>query len=89
MSSMSAPRPHAPYVGERRLRLRDGALRRYEATRVPRVRRITALARAGAVSRRSNAASRLMPPALNAKLTALSGGPVLRRITRPTITLPA
>ena len=57
--------------------------------RVPRVRRITALARAGAVSRRSNAASRLMPPALNAKLTALSGGPVLRRITRPTINLPA
>jgi len=67
----------------------DGALRRYEATRVPRVRRITALARAGAVSRRSNAASRLMPAALNAKLTALSGGPVLRRITRPTIILPA
>ena len=67
----------------------DQALRRYEAARVPRVRRITALARAGAVSRRSNAASRLMPAALNARLTALSGGPVLRRITRPTVTLPA
>ena len=67
----------------------DQALRRYEAARVPRVRRITALARAGAVSRRSNAATRLMPAALNARLTALSGGPVLRRITRPTITVPA
>jgi 2-polyprenyl-6-methoxyphenol hydroxylase-like FAD-dependent oxidoreductase len=67
----------------------DQALRRYEAARVPRVRRITALARAGAVTRRSNAASRAVPAALNARLTALSGGPVLRRITRPTITLPA
>jgi hypothetical protein len=53
------------------------------------VRRITALARAGAVTRRSNAASRAMPAALNARLTALSGGPVLRRITRPTVTVPA
>ena len=67
----------------------DQALRRYEATRVPRVRRITALARAGALSRRSNAASRALPPRSNARLTALSGGPVLRRITRPTITVPA
>jgi 2-polyprenyl-6-methoxyphenol hydroxylase-like FAD-dependent oxidoreductase len=67
----------------------EGALRRYETKRVPRVRRITALARAGAVSRRSNAANRALPPALNARLTALSGGPVLRRITRPTITMPA
>ena len=67
----------------------DRALRRYAAARVPRVRRITALARAGAVSRRSSAASRVMPAALNARLTALSGGPVLRRVTRPAITVPA
>jgi len=61
----------------------DLALRRYESARVPRVRRITALARVGALSRRQSAASRLVPPVLNAKWTALSGGPVLRRITRP------
>jgi 2-polyprenyl-6-methoxyphenol hydroxylase-like FAD-dependent oxidoreductase len=67
----------------------DRALRRYEAARVPRVRRIVAMARAGAVSRRSNVASRTMPAALTARLTALSGGPALRRITRPNITVPA
>jgi 2-polyprenyl-6-methoxyphenol hydroxylase-like FAD-dependent oxidoreductase len=67
----------------------DRALRRYEAARVPRVRRIIAMARAGAVSRRSNVASRAMPAALTARLTALSGGPALRRITRPNITVPA
>jgi hypothetical protein len=53
------------------------------------VRRIIALARAGAVTRRPSAASRAMPDALNARLTALSGGPVLRRITRPVITVPS
>jgi 2-polyprenyl-6-methoxyphenol hydroxylase-like FAD-dependent oxidoreductase len=64
----------------------DQALRRYEAARVPRVRRIVALARAGAVSRRSSAVSRALPATVTARLTARSGGPVLRRITRPVIT---
>jgi 2-polyprenyl-6-methoxyphenol hydroxylase-like FAD-dependent oxidoreductase len=61
----------------------EGALRRYEAVRVPRVRRIVAMTRAGAMGRRSSAASRVMPAAMTARLTALSAGPVLRRITRP------
>ncbi len=61
----------------------DRALRRYEATRVPRVRRIIALARAGAISRRPNATNRATPGAVAVRLMALSGGPVLRRITRP------
>jgi 2-polyprenyl-6-methoxyphenol hydroxylase-like FAD-dependent oxidoreductase len=63
----------------------DRALQRYEAVRVPRVRRIVALARAGAVSRRPSAASCAMPPAAAARMMALSGGPVLRRITRPAV----
>jgi 2-polyprenyl-6-methoxyphenol hydroxylase-like FAD-dependent oxidoreductase len=63
----------------------DRALRRYAAARVPRVRRIVAMARAGAVSRRSNAASRALPATVAARLTALSGGPALRRITRPVV----
>lgn len=66
----------------------DRALQRYEAVRVPRVRRIVALARAGAVSRRPSAASRAMPAAAAARMMALSGGPVLRRITRPTVAAP-
>jgi 2-polyprenyl-6-methoxyphenol hydroxylase-like FAD-dependent oxidoreductase len=65
----------------------DRALCRYAAARVPRVRRIVAMARAGAVSRRSNAASRAMPASVAARLTALSGGPALRRITRPVVTV--
>lgn len=67
----------------------EEALRRYEAARVPRVRRIVAMARSGALSRRPNPVTRLLPAALNAKMTARSGGPVLRRITRPVITVPA
>jgi len=63
----------------------DRALRRYAAARVPRVRRIVAMARAGAVSRRSNAVSRALPATVAARLTALSGGPALRRITRPVV----
>ena len=63
----------------------DQALRRYEAARVPRVRQIVALTRAGAMGRRSNAASRALPAATTARLTALSGGPMLRRISRPVI----
>lgn len=66
----------------------DLALRRYEAVRVPRVRRIIALARAGAVSRRPSAASRAMPGAVAARMMALSGGPVLRSISRPAVTAP-
>jgi 2-polyprenyl-6-methoxyphenol hydroxylase-like FAD-dependent oxidoreductase len=67
----------------------DQALRRYASARVPRVRRIIALTRAGAMGRRSNAASRALPPATAARLTALSGGPLLRRITRPVVTVPS
>ncbi|HXT92980.1 MAG TPA: FAD-dependent monooxygenase, partial [Trebonia sp.] len=66
----------------------DEALRRYESARVPRLRRIITLTRAGAMGRRSNAASRALPAATVARLTALSGGPMLRRITRPTIAVP-
>ncbi len=61
----------------------DQALRRYSAVRVPRVRRIVALARVGALSMRSSPASRAMPATMAARLMARSGGPALRRITRP------
>jgi 2-polyprenyl-6-methoxyphenol hydroxylase-like FAD-dependent oxidoreductase len=61
----------------------DQALRRYAAIRVPRVRRILALARVGALSMRSSPASRAMPATMAARLMARSGGPALRRITRP------
>jgi 2-polyprenyl-6-methoxyphenol hydroxylase-like FAD-dependent oxidoreductase len=63
----------------------EGALRRYEVARVPRVRRIVAMTRAGAMGRQSSAASRVMPATMTARLTALSGGAVLRRITRPAV----
>jgi 2-polyprenyl-6-methoxyphenol hydroxylase-like FAD-dependent oxidoreductase len=66
----------------------DRALRGYEAARFRRVRRIVVLARAGALSRRPSAASRALPGAAAARLAALSGGPVLRRITRPRVTVP-
>jgi hypothetical protein len=39
------------------------------------------------MGRQSNAASRAMPATVTARLTALSGGPVLRRITRPSARL--
>ena len=61
----------------------DHALRRYDAARIPRVRRIVALARIAAASRRPNAVSRAMPNVLAARLMAVSGGPMLRRISRP------
>jgi 2-polyprenyl-6-methoxyphenol hydroxylase-like FAD-dependent oxidoreductase len=61
----------------------DGALCRYEAARVPRVRRIVAMTRAGALGRRSNAASRALPATATARLAALSAAPALRRVTRP------
>ncbi len=63
----------------------DQALRRYEAARVPRVRRIVALTRVGALSRRSNAVSRAIPPAVAVRLAARSGGRMLRRVTRPVV----
>ena len=62
----------------------DQALRRYEAVRVPRVRRIIALARAGARSRRPSMAGRAVPGVISARLMAATGGPVLRRLSRPT-----
>lgn len=61
----------------------DQALRRYAAIRVPRVRRIVALTRAGALSRRSSVVSRAVPSVMAARQMALAGGPVLRRLTRP------
>jgi 2-polyprenyl-6-methoxyphenol hydroxylase-like FAD-dependent oxidoreductase len=65
----------------------EQALRRYESERVPRVRRVVGLARAGARGRQSSRASRLMPATMTARMMALSGGPVLRRVTRPRITV--
>jgi 2-polyprenyl-6-methoxyphenol hydroxylase-like FAD-dependent oxidoreductase len=64
----------------------DQALRRYEAKRVPRTRRIVALARAGARGRRPSPAAKAIPAALNGRLMAVSGGVLLRRLTRPRIT---
>ena len=40
---------------------------------------------AGALSRRPSPASRLTPPVMSARMTARSGGPVLRRVTRPAL----
>jgi 2-polyprenyl-6-methoxyphenol hydroxylase-like FAD-dependent oxidoreductase len=61
----------------------EEALRRYERARAPRVRRLVAMARAGAASRRPGLASRAVPDVVSARLMALTGGPMLRRITRP------
>ena len=61
----------------------DEALRRYEEARVPRVRRMVAMARAGAVGRRPGVASRAVPDVVSARMMALTGGPALRRISRP------
>jgi len=63
----------------------DQALRRYAAARVPRVRRIVALTRLGALSRRSNPVSRAIPPATAVRMAARSGGRMLRQVTRPVI----
>lgn len=63
----------------------DQALRRYDAERVPRVRRFVRLARAGARGRRPGRASSLMPPVMSARMMALAGGPALRRMTRPSV----
>jgi 2-polyprenyl-6-methoxyphenol hydroxylase-like FAD-dependent oxidoreductase len=66
----------------------DRALRRYAVRRARRVRPIVAMARAGAVSRRSTAAGRVLPATVTTRLAALSGGPALRRLTRPAIAWP-
>jgi 2-polyprenyl-6-methoxyphenol hydroxylase-like FAD-dependent oxidoreductase len=63
----------------------EQALQHYEQVRVPRIRKIIRLTRAGARSRRRSAASRTVPPVLAARMMALSGGAVLRRLTRPRI----
>lgn len=47
----------------------EQALRRYDAERVPRVRRFVSL----------------MPPVMSARMMALAGGPALRRMTRPSV----
>jgi FAD-dependent urate hydroxylase len=61
----------------------DQALRRYEQARVRRLRLITTLARASAISRRPGAAGRMLSAAAVARVFALTGGPVLRRVARP------
>ena len=61
----------------------DCALRRYERARVRRVRLMTTLARTSAVARRPGAAGRMLSAAATARLLALAGGPVLRRVARP------
>jgi 2-polyprenyl-6-methoxyphenol hydroxylase-like FAD-dependent oxidoreductase len=66
----------------------DQALRRYTAIRVPRLRKVVALARVSALSRRPSMASRLMPATTSARLMARSGGRVLRWVTRPVIAAP-
>jgi 2-polyprenyl-6-methoxyphenol hydroxylase-like FAD-dependent oxidoreductase len=63
----------------------DHALRRYAAARVPRVRRIVALARVAALSMRPSPASRAMPGTMAARMMARSGGLVLREVTRPSV----
>lgn len=61
----------------------EAGLQRYESVRVPRLRRIIALARAGAVSRRPSVATRVTPSVLSARLMGMTSGPILRRLTRP------
>jgi 2-polyprenyl-6-methoxyphenol hydroxylase-like FAD-dependent oxidoreductase len=66
----------------------EQALQRYTAIRVPRLRKVVALARISALGRRPSVASRLMPATTSARFMARSGGPVLRRMTRPVIAVP-
>jgi 2-polyprenyl-6-methoxyphenol hydroxylase-like FAD-dependent oxidoreductase len=61
----------------------SAALRRYERQRLPRVRRIIALARVAATTRRPSIATRATPSVLSARLMAASSAPILRRLTRP------
>jgi 2-polyprenyl-6-methoxyphenol hydroxylase-like FAD-dependent oxidoreductase len=66
----------------------EQALRRYTAIRVPRLRKVVTLARTSALGRRPSLASHLMPATASARLMARSGGPVLRRMSRPVIAVP-
>ncbi|HEY3688490.1 MAG TPA: FAD-dependent monooxygenase [Streptosporangiaceae bacterium] len=59
------------------------ALRRYAKIRVPRTRGIVALSRVGALGRRRNPVTRILPDSVTAKQMAASGGPVMRRLARP------
>ena len=61
----------------------EGALRRYERIRVPRVRRVVAMSRVGALGRRPNPMTRAMPEGAAARQMARAGGPMLRRMSRP------
>jgi hypothetical protein len=61
----------------------DRALQRYERVRVRRLRLMTTLARTSAVTRRPGAAGRMLSATGTARLLALTGGPVLRRVARP------
>ena len=61
----------------------DRALRQYERARVRRVRLMTTLARTSAVARRPGAAGQMLSAVGTARLLALTGGPVLRRVARP------
>jgi 2-polyprenyl-6-methoxyphenol hydroxylase-like FAD-dependent oxidoreductase len=67
----------------------EQALLRYDAARLPRVRQIFRLARAGALGRRPNIVTRLMPDTMNARLMGRGGAPLLRRVTRPVVAVPA
>src|SRR3954452_3479379 len=66
----------------------DAGLHRYERLRVPRLRRIVALARLAAISRRPSIATRAMPGVVSARLMAKTGGPILRSLTRPRLAMP-
>ena len=59
------------------------ALRRYQARRLRRVKVIVALARVGAVTRRSSLMSRAVPETLAARMMALGSGPIMRQLTKP------
>jgi 2-polyprenyl-6-methoxyphenol hydroxylase-like FAD-dependent oxidoreductase len=74
-AALAAAIEHEPTV--------ETALRRYEVTRVPRVRRIMMLARMGAVTRRPSVATRATPSVVAARVMAVSSGPILRRLTTP------
>lgn len=61
----------------------EQALRRYEQARVRRLRLITTLARTSAIARRHGAAGRLLSAPATARVFALTGGPVMRRLAQP------
>ncbi|HWC36192.1 MAG TPA: FAD-dependent monooxygenase [Mycobacteriales bacterium] len=59
------------------------ALRLYQRRRLLRVKIIVGLARAGAVTRRSNLMSRAIPESVMARLLGISSGPIMRHLTKP------